>query len=124
MNTGINELKTLAKHISCKCKCRFDGRKCNSNQKWNKDQCCRECKKHNINEKDHILNPVTFRCKNGKYLANIMEDLLITCDEIIDTEVKSHEEETKTIPTSFNEKKATCKIQNFYISFALLLIYH
>ena len=28
--TGINQLKTLTKHISCECK--FDGRKCNSNQ--------------------------------------------------------------------------------------------
>ena len=27
MITGIIELKTLAKHISCKCKCKFDGRK-------------------------------------------------------------------------------------------------
>ena len=25
--TEINELKTLTIHISCKCKCRFDGRK-------------------------------------------------------------------------------------------------
>ena len=33
--TGINELKTLTKYISCKCKCKFDARKCNSNQKWN-----------------------------------------------------------------------------------------
>ena len=24
---------TLTKHISCKCKCKFDGKKCNSNQK-------------------------------------------------------------------------------------------
>ena len=30
--TGINESKTLTKHISCECKCNFDGRKCNSNQ--------------------------------------------------------------------------------------------
>ena len=30
--TGINESKTLTKHISCKCKCIFDGRKCNSDQ--------------------------------------------------------------------------------------------
>ena len=30
MITGINELKTLTKGISCKCKCRFNGRKCNS----------------------------------------------------------------------------------------------
>ena len=30
MITGINELKTLTKHISCKCKYNFDGRNCNS----------------------------------------------------------------------------------------------
>ena len=29
MITGINESKTLMKLISCKCKCRFDGKKCN-----------------------------------------------------------------------------------------------
>ena len=32
--------------------------------------------------------------------------LVVTYDKII--------EETKTIPTNFNEKKATCKTQNFY----------
>ena len=37
--TGINELKTLAKHISCECKCKFDGRYCTSNQWWNNDKC-------------------------------------------------------------------------------------
>ena len=39
-----------------------------------------------------------------------MNDSAITCDEIIE----SHDEETKTILTSFNAKKATCKTQNFY----------
>ena len=29
---GINESKTLTKHISCECKCKFDGRKRNSDQ--------------------------------------------------------------------------------------------
>ena len=28
----INESKTLTKHISCECKCKFDWTKCNSNQ--------------------------------------------------------------------------------------------
>ena len=37
MITGINELKTLTKHISCESKCRFDGRKSNSHQCWNDD---------------------------------------------------------------------------------------
>ena len=32
MITWINESKKLTKHISCECKCKFDGRKCNSNQ--------------------------------------------------------------------------------------------
>ena len=48
MITGINESKTLTKHISCECKCKFDGRKCNSNQKWNNDKCRCECKKNII----------------------------------------------------------------------------
>ena len=32
MITGINESRTLTKHIPCKYNCRFDGRKCNSDQ--------------------------------------------------------------------------------------------
>ena len=35
----INESKSLAKHTSCKCKCKFDGGKCDSNQKWNNKKC-------------------------------------------------------------------------------------
>ena len=42
--TGINESKTLTKHVSCECKCKFDCRKCNSNQKWNNGKCRCECK--------------------------------------------------------------------------------
>ena len=32
MITGINESKTLTKHISCEYRCKFDGRKCNPDQ--------------------------------------------------------------------------------------------
>ena len=39
MIAGINKSKVLTKHISCKCKCRFDGRNCNSDQWWNNDKC-------------------------------------------------------------------------------------
>ena len=48
MITGINESKTLIKHISCKCKCKFDGRKCNSNEKWNKNKF--RCERKNLKE--------------------------------------------------------------------------
>ena len=41
---------------------------------------------------------------------------MITCDEII--------EETKTIPTNSNGKKATYKTKNFYILFAFFINYH
>ena len=44
MITGINGSKALTTHlISYKCKLKFDGRKCNSNQKWNSDKCQCDC---------------------------------------------------------------------------------
>ena len=49
MITGINE---------CLCKCKFDGRKHNSNQKCYNDKCWWECKKHHICEKSYTWNPV------------------------------------------------------------------
>ena len=39
MITGINESKTSTKYISCKFKCKFDVRKCNSDQWWNNNKC-------------------------------------------------------------------------------------
>ena len=71
-----------------------------------------------MSEKDYVWNPITCSCENGKYLASITDDSAIMCDEIIE----SYNEETKTIPTNFNEKKANCKMQNFYILLAFLLI--
>ena len=73
-------------------------------------------------EKDYIWNPATCSCKYSKYLASIIDNSEIKCDEIIDVEAKSYYEEKKTIPKTFNEKKATCKMLNFYILLAFLLI--
>ena len=89
MIAGINESETLTKHISCKCKCEFDGRNCN-----NKCRC--KFKKHDLCE-DYICNPAKCSSKNSKYSASIIEDSIITCDEITET--------TKSGPTNFNEKK-------------------
>ena len=104
-------MKTLPKQISWECKWKFDWRKYNSDQWWNDDKRWYECKKCHVCEKDYIWNSSTCSYKNGKYLASIMDDSAITCDEIIE----SYEEETKTILTNFNGKKATCKTQDFYI---------
>ena len=47
-----------------------------------------------------------------------MDDSAITCDQVIE----SYDEKIKTIPTNFNKKKASCKIQNLYVLVAFLLI--
>ena len=92
MITGTNELKILTKPISCECTCKFDGRKCNLNEKWNIDKYDASAKKHHICQKHYIWNPATCTCKNGKYLGSIIDNSVITCDKILDVE------ETKTIP--------------------------
>ena len=61
----------------------------------------------------NVWNPVIYNCENAKYFANIMDNLAIMSDEVIE----SYNEET-----IFNEKKATCKTQNFYITLSILKI--
>ena len=56
-----------------------------------------------------MWNPATCSCENGKYLASIFDDSVITCHEIIDEEVKSDDEETKIVTRNFNEKKQSVK---------------
>ena len=104
MIAEINESKTLTKHISCECKARFDERKCNSDQWWNNDKSQCKCKVGHVCEKDYVCNPSACSFENGKYLVSIMDDLVITCDNIRDAETKSNDEETKTPPRNFNEK--------------------
>ena len=61
------------------------------------------------------MEKVIFRkIENGKYLANIMYESVITCNEVIE----SFDQKAKTISTNFNEKRATCVILNFYILIA------
>ena len=69
--------------------------------------------KNIICEKDYVWNPATCNCENGKYLASIMDDSTIMCDEV----TKSCDKEI-----NFNEKKAICQTQNVYILLAFLLI--
>ena len=46
-----------------------------------------------------------------------MDDSVIMCHEVIE----SYDEEKKTIPTSFNEDKAICKMQNI-LAFLLITL--
>ena len=114
MITGINELKALTKHISCKCKCKFDGRKYNLNQKWNNYKCWCECKKHHMCEKDYIWNHATCSCKNGKYLASIIDDSVITCDKT--RKVNRTTKKQKLFQQILMKKNITCRKKIFFYS--------
>ena len=52
-----------------------------------------------------ILLHVVVKIENGKYLAGIIDNSLITRDEIIDVEAKSNDRKTAPVPTNLNEKK-------------------
>ena len=79
MITGINESKTLTKHISCECKCKFDERKCNSDQWWNNDKCKCECKKRHVCEKIMlgILLHVVVKMENIKPVLWMIHQLCV-----------------------------------------------
>ena len=106
MTAEINESKTLTKHILCECKCKFEGRKCSSDQGWNNNKYRCKCKKSHVWGKDYVWNPVAYSCKNEKYLPSIMDDSAIPSDEGIqpydeDGEAKSYDK-TRIIPTNSN----------------------
>ena len=90
--TGINESKTLTKHVSCECKCKFNVKKCNSNQKRKNKNCW--CKHTMCVQKILYWNPATCSYKAGIYFTGIIDDSVITCDKTI--------EETKPVSTNFN----------------------
>ena len=99
MITEINESKTLIKHIPCECKCKFGGRKCNAAQitsgiKIIVGMSVNIVENIICSKKDYIWNPATCSCKNGKYLASIIDNLLIMWDEITNTR--------KTVAANFN----------------------
>ena len=59
-------------------------------------------------KKEYVWNPSACIFENRKYLASIMDDTAIICDEVIDAD-----DETKTFPTNFNKRKVICKTKNF-----------
>ena len=70
-----------------------------------------------MHKKYYVWNPATYNCKNGKYLASVIADSVIMCDEIIYT---TKTVSTKTASTPIVPTKVTSA--NFYILLTLLLI--
>ena len=66
-----------------------------------------------------MWKPAICSCENGKYLAIIIDNLVIMQDEIIDAKAKSYDKETKTIPLNFNEDMQSVKqkVSIFFLPF-------
>ena len=58
--------------------------------------------------KKYIWNPATYSCENGKYLASITDNSVITYQKIIDMV------ETKTVTTNINKKNRICETKSFF----------
>ena len=58
MITGINELKIITKHASCKWECKFDSRKYYLNQNLNNNRCWCKCK--NIKKTSYVRERLYF----------------------------------------------------------------
>ena len=65
-------------------------------------------------EKDYIWNPAAWSCKNNKYLASVIDDSVITCDEIIDAEAKPFDRKTKSLKI--------CETKSFSILLIFLIM--
>ena len=73
-------------------------------------------------QKDYFWNSSTCAWEINRYLKSIANDLVIICNEIIDAVAKSYENVYGTESINLNDKKATCKIDNYYILITLLLV--
>ena len=66
--------------------------------------------KNIIYVKKYIWNPATYSCENGKYLASIIDNSVITYQKIIDIV----ETKTKTVTTNINKKNRICETKSFF----------
>ena len=64
-------------------------------------------------QKNNIWNPNTCACKINRYLKSITDDLVIACDRIIHV--------MDTVSINSNDKEATCKMNNYIISYSLFI---
>ena len=57
----------------------------------------------NVSVKIQIFNPATCRCKNCKYLTSIIDDSVITCDEIMEELFKNYSNSNCSNKKYFNK---------------------
>ena len=54
--------------------------------------------KHHVCKRDYVYNPSTWACEISRYSKSITDDLVITCDEII--------EPSDTVSVNLNDKRS------------------
>ena len=126
MITNKSEAKTMAKHISCNCRCKFNSAACNSNQKWNNKTCQCEWKYYLTCKIDYSWNHSTCFCENDKCLKSISDTSVIAWDEIISVMDIVSNKMTITIATNVTKnchgKKARYKFDCCILHTVLLAI--
>ena len=124
MITNKNEVKAMAEHISCDCKCKFNSTICKSNRKWNTKTCQCECKNYHPSKKDYSWNTSTCIRENSKYLKSLADTSVTECDEIIID--KDNVPTKKTIATNVTSTASiNChskKVRDCYILHTVLLL--
>ena len=126
MITNNNEAKTMKKHISCDCECKFNSTTCNSNQKWNNKTCQYECKDYHKCKTDYSWNPNACIYENNKYIKSTADTSVIACDKIISVMDIKSTKVTNTIATNvtkscLSKKVSDCCILHSYISYHITI---
>ena len=119
MITNKNEAKTVTKHISCDCKCKFISTACNSNQEITVSA-----------KKDYSQNPSKCIFENSKYLKSAVDTSVIACNEVISVIDIVSKKKTNTIATNVTRivsincysKKVRYNIDFCILHTALLMI--
>ena len=121
MITIKNEVKTMAKHIPCDCKCKLNSITCNSNQKKHANLNVKTV----VHAKRVIFGILAHVFVKAISLKNIAYTSLIKCEEIISVMDIASTKMTITIATDMlvnsENKKVEYKI-DFYILHTVFLV--
>ena len=126
-----NETKYIEWYQTCKCKCRLDGRVCNSEQRWNDCKCRCECKElidKCVCDKGSIWNPSNCECECDK-LCDVRKYLdYENCkcrkklvDKLVD-ECTENVEEVKLAKITSTENENVCKCSSYTVYIGLISV--
>ena len=87
MITGTIDAKTLAKHVTYDCKCKFENTACNSNQNGIMKSANVSAKSYGMHKNNFNWNPSICICENERYSKSNADTSVLVCDEIIKSQI-------------------------------------